>query len=121
MSEINITGKLAQRASSLRYEDLSPAALTLAKQCLLDWMAVTIAGRDEELVRILLDERMDAGLAGTSTVVGRTERLALPAAVLVNGSMSHALDYDDVSPVSGVLLGGRDQRMTVAVDVTPVG
>ncbi len=114
MSEINITGKLAQRASSLRYEDLSPAALTLAKQCLLDWMAVTIAGRDEELVRILLDERMDAGLAGTSTVVGRTERLALPAAVLVNGSMSHALDYDDVvkamrghpsAPVMPVALG----------------
>jgi transglutaminase-like putative cysteine protease len=26
-------------------------------------------------------------------------------------------DYEDVCPISGVLLGGGDQRMTVAVDV----
>lgn len=114
MHEFNITENLAQRASALRFEDLTPAALTVAKQCLLDWLAVTVAGRDEELVRILLDERTDAGLTGTSVVVGRTERLALPAAVLVNGAMSHALDYDDVvkamrghpsAPVMPVALG----------------
>ena len=35
-------------------------------------------------------------------------------------TVAYGRDYDDVSPVSGVLLGGRDQRMTVAVDVTPV-
>ena len=28
-------------------------------------------------------------------------------------------DYDDVSPINGVLLGGGDQQMRVAVDVTP--
>jgi transglutaminase-like putative cysteine protease len=36
-------------------------------------------------------------------------------------TVAYGRDYEDVSPVSGVLLGGRDQRMTVAVDVTPVG
>ena len=30
-------------------------------------------------------------------------------------------DYEDISPVSGVLLGGGDQIMTIAVDVEPVG
>ena len=30
-------------------------------------------------------------------------------------------DYDDVSPISGVLLGGSRQKMTVAVDVTLAG
>jgi transglutaminase-like putative cysteine protease len=30
-------------------------------------------------------------------------------------------DYDDVSPISGVLLGGGRQKMTVAVDVTVAG
>lgn len=29
-------------------------------------------------------------------------------------------DYDDVSPISGVLLGGGDQTMTVSVDVEPI-
>jgi 2-methylcitrate dehydratase PrpD len=96
MHEPNITEIVAQRAARLRYQDLTPAALTVAKQCLLDWLGVTIAGSEEPLVRILLEERLDAGLGGAATVVGRSERLALPAAVLVNGAMSHALDYDDV-------------------------
>jgi len=96
VNQANITETLARRAAGLNFEDLTPAALTVAKQCLLDWLAVAIAGRDEPLVRILLDERIDAGLTGTAAIVGRTERLALPAAVLVNGAMSHALDYDDV-------------------------
>jgi len=30
-------------------------------------------------------------------------------------------DYDDVSPISGVLLGGSSQAMTVAVDVVEAG
>jgi transglutaminase-like putative cysteine protease len=30
-------------------------------------------------------------------------------------------DYEDVCPIGGVLLGGGDQRMTVSVDVEPVG
>lgn len=36
-------------------------------------------------------------------------------------TVAYGRDYDDVSPVSGVLFGGMDQRMSVAVDVTPVG
>lgn len=114
MVEVSVTDVLAGRAAALRFEDLSPAALAVAKQCLLDWLGVSIAGSGEPLVRILLEERTDAGLAGVSAVVGRMERLALPAAVLVNGAMSHALDYDDVHkamrghptvPVAPVALG----------------
>jgi transglutaminase-like putative cysteine protease len=36
-------------------------------------------------------------------------------------TVAHGRDYDDVSPISGVLLGGSRQTMTVAVDVTPTG
>ncbi len=35
-------------------------------------------------------------------------------------TIGYGRDYDDVSPVSGVLLGGDHQAMSVAVDVTPV-
>lgn len=35
-------------------------------------------------------------------------------------AVAYGRDYDDVSPISGVLFGGRDQKMTVAVDVTAV-
>jgi transglutaminase-like putative cysteine protease len=33
-------------------------------------------------------------------------------------TVAYGRDYDDVSPISGVLLGGSRQKMTVAVDVT---
>lgn len=36
-------------------------------------------------------------------------------------TVAYGRDYDDVSPISGVLFGGLDQRMAVAVDVTPAG
>ena len=32
-------------------------------------------------------------------------------------TVAYGRDYEDISPVSGVLLGGSDQTMTVAVDV----
>jgi transglutaminase-like putative cysteine protease len=35
-------------------------------------------------------------------------------------TVAHGRDYDDVSPISGVLLGGSRQEMSVAVDVTVV-
>jgi transglutaminase-like putative cysteine protease len=34
---------------------------------------------------------------------------------------AHGRDYDDVSPISGVLLGGSGQQMDVAVDVSMAG
>ncbi len=35
-------------------------------------------------------------------------------------TVAYGRDYEDISPISGVLLGGGDQRMAVAVDVEPV-
>jgi transglutaminase-like putative cysteine protease len=34
-------------------------------------------------------------------------------------AVAYGRDYDDVSPISGVLLGGSRQHMAVAVDVIP--
>lgn len=36
-------------------------------------------------------------------------------------TLAYGRDYDDISPISGVLLGGGDQTMSVAVDVDLVG
>jgi transglutaminase-like putative cysteine protease len=34
--------------------------------------------------------------------------------------VAYGRDYEDISPISGVLLGGGEQRITVAVDVEPI-
>ena len=36
-------------------------------------------------------------------------------------TVAHGRDYEDVSPISGILLGGSRQKMTVAVDVSRAG
>ncbi len=36
-------------------------------------------------------------------------------------TLAYGRDYDDVSPINGVLLGGGDQTISVAVDVDPIG
>lgn len=36
-------------------------------------------------------------------------------------TLAYGRDYDDISPISGVLLGGGDQSMSVAVDVEAAG
>jgi 2-methylcitrate dehydratase PrpD len=87
------TAALASRLTGLVWSDVTPEAATVAKQCLLDWLGVSIAARDEPLVQILLDEFAEGG---ESTIIGSGRRARLHDAVLINGALSHALDFDDV-------------------------
>lgn len=91
-----ITRQLARAA--LRYQDaiLQPQALTIARQCILDWFAVTLPGSREPCA-ILLAQELEADGSGPCTVVGRRSRLSPRHAALANGTASHALDFDDVN------------------------
>jgi 2-methylcitrate dehydratase PrpD len=91
--QVGTTAALASRLTGLVWSDVTPEAATVAKQCLLDWLGVSIAARDEPLVRILLDEFAEGGEA---TIIGSKRRARLHDAVLINGALSHALDFDDV-------------------------
>jgi 2-methylcitrate dehydratase PrpD len=93
----NLTEFLAFRATDLRYENISEAARTLARQCVLDYFGVAIAGAEDPLVRMLLNEMSEAGGAPQAGVIGHSGRLPALSAALVNGAASHALDYDDVN------------------------
>ena len=61
----------------------------LMQLCLYDWAACAIAGLDEDVVRHLQPEG-----EGRAQVFGRFPMSAANAA-LINGTMGHALDYDD--------------------------
>ena len=91
--QVGTTAALASRLTGLVWSDVTPEAATVAKQCVLDWLGVSIAARDEPLVRILLDEFAEGGEA---TIIGSQRRARLHDAVLINGALSHALDFDDV-------------------------
>ncbi len=92
-----MTRWLAARAAGLKYDDLSEAAVILARQCILDWFAVTIPGAAEPAVRILRDEILTDGAAPVASLVGSPERSSAMNAALINGTASHSLDFDDVN------------------------
>lgn len=92
-----VTRWLAERASAIRYEDLPDDAVTVARQCILDWFAVTLPGAAEPAVTILRDELLEDGAAPIASLVGSAERTSLVNAALINGTASHAIDYDDVN------------------------
>lgn len=92
-----VTRWLAERASAIRYEDLPDDAVTVARQCILDWFAVTLPGATEPAVTILRDDLLDDGAAPVASLVGSPLRTSPVNAALINGTASHAIDYDDVN------------------------
>src|SRR5205823_3589790 len=65
--------------------------------CVLDYYGVALAGADDPLAAILLDELTEAGGAPQAGVIGHKVRVPALSAALVNGAIGHALDYDDVN------------------------
>jgi 2-methylcitrate dehydratase PrpD len=92
---LSVTRRLADIVASMTLESMPPQALTVAKQCLMDWIGVCLAASNEPLVRILLDVFPDSPADGAD-ILGRSRRARLEEAVLINGAMGHALDFDDV-------------------------
>ncbi|MGH7053508.1 MAG: MmgE/PrpD family protein [Stellaceae bacterium] len=92
-----LTRDLAARAASLRDDELPEAVRELARQCVLDYLGVALAGAADPLVRIVLDELAEAGGTPQASLIGHQGRLPALSAALVNGAAGHALDYDDVN------------------------
>ena len=94
-----LTRALARSAAALAFEELPQDVVEIARQATLDWFGVTIGGCDQDAPRMLLETlpQGDPAHEGNVTVVGRALRLPALQAALVNGTASHALDFDDVN------------------------
>jgi 2-methylcitrate dehydratase PrpD len=96
-TQTDLTRVLAGKASTLGYDGLPAPVRELARQCILDYLGVALAGAQDPLVLILLDEITEAGGSPQAAVIGHSARLPALSAALVNGATAHALDYDDVN------------------------
>jgi len=90
------TRRLSEFISGLKYEDLPPEVVVEAKLCILDWFGVALSGSKEPLIDILLQVVREEGGNPCASIVGKSDKLSLQQAALVNGTSSHALDFDDV-------------------------
>jgi 2-methylcitrate dehydratase PrpD len=102
IDESGLTAHFTERSRALKFDDLPPDVIERAKQCLLDWLGVTLAGSGQPLTDILRGEVREQGGNEQATLIGTGGLVSTQQAALVNGTASHALDFDDVhSMMSG--------------------
>lgn len=100
-SETTLLQHLAQRVLAFDKRQLTKAAVASAKACILDTIGVTLAGYPEPCTQILLKTPGVATSPGPALIFGSFRRTSTLDAALINGTASHALDFDDFSGIMG--------------------
>jgi 2-methylcitrate dehydratase PrpD len=88
-----------------RYEDIPGAAVEVVKMEVLDSLATALGGSSKAGVGELVDMVKEWGGTPQSTIIAYGFKCPAPNAAQVNGTMIHALDYDDGHPVALVHIG----------------
>jgi 2-methylcitrate dehydratase PrpD len=96
-SDLPVTAELTRRLATTNYAELPEDVRALACQCLLDFVAVSVAGAGETLTGLLRNEALEEGGTPIASLIGHPARVSPQQAALINGAASHALDYDDVN------------------------
>jgi 2-methylcitrate dehydratase PrpD len=96
MAAHGLTRALAERSAGLGAADLPDDVIEISRQALMDWFGVALGGCREAAPELVL-AAMGGGDSGPATLVGRGTRRSAMVAATVNGTASHALDFDDVN------------------------
>jgi 2-methylcitrate dehydratase PrpD len=91
------TELLADFISTTSWPDLPDDAIQRSKWAMVDGIAVTFAGIPHEVGRSIIAFVKELGGKPTSTILGDGHRTSPPWAAYANGTLSHAIDYDDTN------------------------
>ena len=87
---------LATHVSQAQFATLPTTTVTATKRAILDGLGVMLAasGLSDEIKPFIKLARTLGG-AGPANILGHADRVSAPMAAFANGSMAHALDYED--------------------------
>jgi 2-methylcitrate dehydratase PrpD len=91
----DITRRLARHVATTDFTDLSERAVHSFKRALLDYLATSITGSQEPVSQHMLEYLASVDDSRTAAVIGTAQRLSVLNAALLNGTSTHALDFDD--------------------------
>ena len=89
------TEKIASFVVQTGIEDIPLNAVQAAQRAILDSVGVALAGSVSPQGRIMIRHVKENGGTPESSVLGGGFRTSAPDAALANGTLAHALDYDD--------------------------
>lgn len=107
MTTKSYTAAMAQFASDLKYEDLPKDVIHAAKRCILDTIGCGIYGSVLPWSTTVMKtmQRLDGG-GEQVTIWGTDQRMSPPGAALVNGTMVHSFEFDDLHKGAIIHPGG---------------
>lgn len=94
----SFTEQVAAFVAHTTANDIPAAAFDAAKQAILDTVAVSIAAAEEPITRLMHTWAAEAAKPNGSSVWGTHVTTTAAEAALANGTISHALDFDDALP-----------------------
>ncbi len=106
----SVLARLASHIASFDPDRITPQALATCKAGIVDTIGVALGGMLEPCTQILMATPGIADTSGPALVFGTIRRTSALDATLINGTASHALDYDDFSSI----LGGHQSVPLVA-------
>jgi len=94
---LTVTSRLGEFLSRLEYEELPQQVIEAAKSCILDTLGCILSGGSFDPVPKLVDEFCsDNCEKKEATVLGYGRKTSILLAALLNGTMGHAAEMDDV-------------------------
>ena len=99
LAESSITRFLAEHTQNRQFGEEEFSRLgAFVKLSLIDTTGVAVAAREEPLVQSLLSSHSANARSEGVALFGGGPQFDVMTAALINGSMAHALDYDDTLP-----------------------
>ncbi|MBI3931453.1 MAG: MmgE/PrpD family protein, partial [Chloroflexi bacterium] len=92
-----ITDKISHFITETAPEDIPQDAVRLARLGITDFIGVALAGSREESSSIIVDYARKMGGVPQVSIIGGGFKTSPYLAALVNGTVGHSLDYDDVA------------------------
>ena len=101
ISENTVALTLAEHLAQIRIETISPDAKRLGTLGIIDTIGVTLLGATEPVVQVLEQTLTHDIACGKALVFGGCRHIGVLDAALINGTASHAADYDDMARSMG--------------------
>jgi len=91
------TERIADFIVATGFEQIPREAVDFGRGAILDCLGVTLAGSQDPSGKIVTEYVKELGGNPEAGVIGGGFKTSAPQAALANGTMAHALDYDDVA------------------------
>jgi 2-methylcitrate dehydratase PrpD len=92
---MKVTERIAEYVVKSSYHSLPREVIHQGKRCFLDLIGTTLGGARQPLGKILVKTAGEFGGKPQATILGYGLKTSILNAALINGSIAHALDFDD--------------------------